>query len=164
VLRDLFEFGDLTAGEIMTPRGRVTGLPIDATAKQITAVVNASRHTLYPVYQGDLDHIVGAIHIKDILRLALAGKTLKEGGIREAPYLPETADLDTVMTTTMRERAHVRMAVVMDEHGGTAGIISLEDLFEEVGEISRRAPPVRPTSAVMPRAGCALSAPCVWMR
>lgn len=141
VLRDLFEFGDLTAGEIMTPRVRVTGLPIDATAKQITAVVNASRHTLYPVYQGDLDHIVGAIHIKDILRLALAGKTLKEGGIREAPYLPETADLDTVMTT-MR-RAHVRMAVVMDEHGGTAGIISLEDLFEEVvGDIEES--PARP--------------------
>ncbi|MBZ0154589.1 MAG: hemolysin family protein [Alphaproteobacteria bacterium] len=130
VLRDLFEFGELTAGEIMVPRVRVQGLPIDASAEQIAAIVHASHHTQYPVYEGDLDHILGVIHIKDILRLALAGKTFKENGIRQAPYVPETADLDTVLTT-MRQ-AHVQMAVVMDEHGGTAGIISLEDLFEEV--------------------------------
>jgi CBS domain containing-hemolysin-like protein len=130
VLRDLFEFGELTAGEIMIPRVRVLGLPIDASAEQITAIVHASRHTRYPVYEGDLDHIVGVIHIKDILRLALADKALKENGIRQAPYVPETAELDTVLTT-MRQ-SHVQMAVVMDEHGGTAGIISLEDLFEEV--------------------------------
>jgi CBS domain containing-hemolysin-like protein len=130
VLRDLFEFGELTAGEIMVPRVRVLGLPVDASAEEIAAIVRNSRHTRYPVYQGDLDHIVGVIHIKDILRLALTGKTLKENGIRQARYLPETADLDTVLTT-MRE-SHVQMAVVMDEHGGTAGVISLEDLFEEV--------------------------------
>jgi CBS domain containing-hemolysin-like protein len=130
VLRDLLEFGDLTAGEIMVPRVRVLGLPIDASPEQIAAIVHASRHTRYPVYQGDLDHVVGVIHIKDILRLLLAGKTLKENGIRQAPYVPETADLDTVLTT-MRQ-AHLQMAVVMDEHGGTAGIISLENLFEEV--------------------------------
>jgi CBS domain containing-hemolysin-like protein len=130
VLRDLFEFGELTAGEIMVPRIRVLGLPIDASVEQIAAVVRTSRHTRYPVYKGDLDHIVGVIHIKDILRLALAGKTLQENGIRQVPYVPETANLDTVLRT-MRQ-AHVQMAVVMDEHGGTAGIISLEDLFEEV--------------------------------
>jgi CBS domain containing-hemolysin-like protein len=130
VLRDLFEFGELTAGEIMVPRIRVLGLPIDASVEQIAAVVRASRHTRYPVYHGDLDHIVGVIHIKDILRLALAGKTLQENGIRQVPYVPETAHLDTVLRT-MRQ-AHVQIAVVMDEHGGTAGIISMEDLFEEV--------------------------------
>lgn len=130
VLRGLFEFGELTAGEIMVPRVRVLGLPLDASPEQVTAVVRASRHTRYPVFRGDLDHIVGVIHIKDILRLTLAGKTLAENGIRRVPYVPETAELDTVLATMRRD--HVQMVVVMDEHGGTAGIITLEDLFEEV--------------------------------
>lgn len=130
VLRELFEFGELTAGEIMMPRVRVIGLSLDASPDQIAAVVRNSRNTLYPVYDGDLDHIVGVIHVKDILRLALAGKTLKENGIRPAPYVPETAELDTVLATMRKSR--VQMVVVMDEHGGTAGIIALEDIFEEV--------------------------------
>lgn len=130
VLRELFEFGELTAGEIMVPRVRVLGLPLDASSEQIAAAVRASRHTRYPVYEGDLDHIIGVIHVKDILRLALAGETLKKSDLRQTPYVPETAELDTVMTT-MRQ-THVQLAVVMDEHGGTAGIITLEDLFEEV--------------------------------
>lgn len=130
VLRELFEFGELTAGEIMVPRVRVLGLPIDASTENIAAIVRTSHHTRYPVYQGDLDHIIGVIHIKDLLRLALAGRTLKENGIRQASYVPETAELDSVLRT-MRQ-THAQMAVVMDEHGGTAGIITLEDLFEEV--------------------------------
>lgn len=130
VLRGLFDFGELTAGEIMAPRVRVLGLPLDASPDQINAVVRASRHTRYPVFRGDLDHIIGVIHIKDILRLTLAGKTLEENAIRRVPYLPETAELDLVLATMRRD--HVQMVVVMDEHGGTAGIITLEDMFEEV--------------------------------
>jgi CBS domain containing-hemolysin-like protein len=130
VLRDLFEFGERTAGEVMVPRVRVLGLPLAATTEQILTNIRQSRHTRYPIYEGDLDHIVGMIHIKDLFRLLRAGKTLRENGIRPVPYLPETAELDTVLAT-MRQ-AHAQMAVVMDEHGGTAGIITLEDLFEEV--------------------------------
>lgn len=130
VLRDLFEFGELTASEVMVPRVHVLGLPVHATAEEILTRIRQSRHTRYPVYEGDLDHILGMIHIKDLFRLLRAGKTLSENGIRPVPYLPETAELDTVLAT-MRQ-AHAQMAVVMDEHGGTAGIITLEDLFEEV--------------------------------
>lgn len=130
VLRDLFEFGDLTAGEAMISRVRVQGLPIDISAAEMTAVVRESRHTRYPVFEGDLDHIVGMVHIKDILRLLLSGKSLRDNGIRQLPYVPETTPVDTVLAT-MR-RTHVQMVVVMDEQGGTAGIITLEDLFEEV--------------------------------
>jgi CBS domain containing-hemolysin-like protein len=130
VLRGLFDFGELTAGEIMSPRVRVLGLPLDASPDRISAVVRASRHTRYPVFRGDLDNIIGVIHIKDILRLTLAGKTLEENAIRRVPYLPETAELDLVLATMRRD--HVQMVVVMDEHGGTAGIITLEDMFEEV--------------------------------
>ncbi len=130
VLRDLFEFGTLTASEVMVPRVHVLGLPLDASAEQILTRIRQSRHTRYPVYEGDLDHIMGMVHIKDIFRLLRNGKTLRENGIRPVPYLPETAELDTVLIT-MRQ-AHAQLAVVMDEHGGTAGIITLEDLFNEV--------------------------------
>ncbi|MHB9133901.1 MAG: hemolysin family protein [Armatimonadota bacterium] len=130
VLRDLFEFGALTASEVMVPRVHVLGLSMDATSEQILARIRQSRHTRYPVYEDDLDHIVGMIHVKDLFRLLRAGKMLRENGIRPVPYLPETAELDTVLAT-MRQ-AHTQMAVVMDEHGGTAGIITLEDLFAEV--------------------------------
>ncbi len=138
VLRDLFEFGELTASEVMVPRVHVQGLRLDATAAHILAYIRQSRHTRYPVYEEDLDHIVGMVHIKDLFRLLRAGNTLSENGIRPVPYLPETAELDTVLAT-MRQ-AHAQLAVVMDEHGGTAGIITLEDLFGEVvGDIEEGA-------------------------
>ena len=130
VLHDLFEFGELTAAEVMVPRVHVRGLPYLASTEQLLEIVRESRHTRYPVYQDDLDHIVGMIHIKDLFKLFRAKKSLHENGIRPLPYLPETADLDAVLTT-MRQQ-HAQMVVVMDEHGGTAGIITLEDLFEEV--------------------------------
>ena len=142
VLRDLFEFGELTAGMVMVPRVHVEGLPIGATADELSARVRASRHTRYPVYEGDLDHILGMIHIKDLFPILRAGRPLAMNDIRPLPYLPETAELDTVLAAMRREQA--QMAVVMDEHGGTAGIVTLEDLFEEVvGDISEgeSAPP-----------------------
>ncbi|MDQ7826707.1 MAG: hemolysin family protein [Candidatus Eremiobacteraeota bacterium] len=130
VLRDLFEFGDLTASEVMVPRVRVTGLPMDAAEDRILSLVRQSRHTRYPVYRESLDHILGMIHIKDLFRLLRSGRTIQEIDIRAVPYLPETTDLDTVLAA-MR-KSHAQMVVVMDEHGGTAGIITLEDLFQEV--------------------------------
>lgn len=134
VLHDLFEFGELTADEVMVPRVHVRGIPMGATGDEMLEIVRASRHTRYPVYQGDLDHITGMIHIKDIFRLIRSGDQVAPSNIRLLPYLPETADLDTVLGI-MRQQ-HAQIAVVMDEHGGTAGIITLEDLFEEiVGDI-----------------------------
>lgn len=130
VLHDLFEFGELTAAEVMVPRVHVRGIPMGATGDEMLEIVRASRHTRYPVYQGDLDHIAGMIHIKDIFRLTRSGDKVAPANVRQLPYLPETADLDAVLGIMRQE--HAQIAVVMDEHGGTAGIITLEDLFEEV--------------------------------
>lgn len=130
VLRDLFEFGELTAGMVMVPRVRVKGLPVGAAATDVSARIRASQHTRYPVYEGDLDHILGMIHIKDLFPILREGRPLTRADVRPLPYLPETAELDTVLATMRREQA--QMAVVMDEHGGTAGVVTLEDLFEEV--------------------------------
>ncbi len=134
VLQELFEFGELTAGEVMVPRVRITGLPIGAGPDALRRILGTMPRTRYPVYDGDLDHIIGTYHIKDLLRMLLNGQPVTAAGARPAPMVPETALLDAVLSTMRRERA--QFAVVIDEHGGTSGVVTLEDLFEEVvGEI-----------------------------
>jgi CBS domain containing-hemolysin-like protein len=130
MLQTLFEFGTLTAGEVMVPRVRIIGLPLGVTPADIREVLRQSAHTRYPVYERDLDHIVGMIHIKDLLRLLLRNEAIGQGHARPLPIVPETAALDTVLARMRRERT--QMVIVLDEHGGTAGIVTLEDLFEEV--------------------------------
>ncbi len=134
VLQELFEFGELTAGEVMVPRVRITGIPVGSGPDQLREIIGRHPRTRYPIYEGDLDHIVGTYHIKDLLRLLLNGTSVTAEGARPAPVVPETALLDAVLATMRRERA--QFAVVIDEHGGTSGVVTLEDLFEEVvGEI-----------------------------
>jgi CBS domain containing-hemolysin-like protein len=134
MLRELFAFGDRTAGEVMVPRVRISGIPVGSSAQELRTLLRGSPHTRYPVYEGDLDHIVGMYHIKDLLRLLLTNQSVTATGARQVPVVPETSLLDDVLSTMRRDRTQI--AVVIDEHGGTAGIVTLEDLFEEVvGEI-----------------------------
>jgi CBS domain containing-hemolysin-like protein len=134
MLQELFEFGDLTAGEVMVPRVRITGIPVGTGPDQLRELIGHSPHTRYPIMENDLDHIVGMIHIKDLLRLLISRETIGAAHARPLPLVPETAPLDSVLSTMRRERT--QMVIVIDEHGGTSGIVTLEDLFEEViGEI-----------------------------
>ncbi len=134
VMKELFEFGELTAGEVMVPRVHIDGIPVDASVEQLRQLVSEHQHTRYPVYKGDLDHIVGVVHIKDLLRIIMAGKPMDRASVRDLPYVPEATELESVLERMRATRTH--LAVVMDEHGGTAGIITTSDLFEElVGEI-----------------------------
>ena len=134
MLQDLFEFGDLTAGEAMVPRVRVVGVPLGTTPDQIRLLLGRTPHTRYPVSEGDLDHIIGMVHIKDLLRVLLRDESIRRTHARPLPLVPETARLDSVLSTMRRERT--QMVIVLDEHGGTSGVVTLQDLFEEVvGEI-----------------------------
>jgi CBS domain containing-hemolysin-like protein len=134
MLQELFEFGDLTAGQVMVPRVRIIGIQVGMTPAAIREILADQTHTRYPVYEKDLDHIVGMVHIKDLLRLLVRNDTITAAHARAAPVVPETAQLDAVLAVMRRERT--QMAVVIDEHGGTAGVVTLQDLFEEVvGEI-----------------------------
>jgi CBS domain containing-hemolysin-like protein len=138
MLQELLQFGDLTAGEVMVPRVHVVGLPLGASGPQIAAAFTASPHTRYPVYREDLDEVVGLLHVKDLLRLLPEERDLTEGDVRPVPYLPETARLDVVLTAMRRHQT--QMVVVIDEHGGMAGLLTIEDLFEEVvGDIREEA-------------------------
>jgi CBS domain containing-hemolysin-like protein len=134
MLQELFEFGELTAGEVMVPRVRIVGIPLGSPPDRIRALLGRTPHTRYPVIEQDLDHIAGMIHIKDLLRLLLRHETVTVAHARPVPVVPETAHADAVLATMRRERT--QMVVVIDEHGGTSGVVTLEDLFEEVvGEI-----------------------------
>jgi CBS domain containing-hemolysin-like protein len=130
MLQELFEFGDLTVGQVMVPRVRIIGIPVGTAPDAIREILANPAHTRYPVYEKDLDHIVGMVHIKDLLRLLLNNEPIVVPEARALPVVPETAPLDAVLTVMRRERT--QMAVVIDEHGGTAGVVTLEDLFEEV--------------------------------
>ncbi len=130
VLQEVFDFGELDAGEIMVPRVRLTGLPVGADTELLKITLKEGRHTRYPVYEGDLDHILGVVHIKDLLRILMEGRTLARTEARPTAYRPETATLESILNDMRRERT--QMIVVMDEHGGTAGMVSIEDLCDEV--------------------------------
>ena len=134
MLRELFEFGDLTAGEVMVPRVLLVGIPLGAEPDELRALVRTHPHTRYPVHSGDLDNIVGSLHIKQVLRLLVTNRPVTTRDARPLPYIPGPTPLDEVIAAMRRARA--QMAVVMDQHGGTAGLVTIEDLFEEVvGEI-----------------------------
>jgi CBS domain containing-hemolysin-like protein len=143
LLRDLFEFGDLSAGEVMVPRVLVVGIPVGAEPDEVRTIVANHSHTRYPVFSGGLDNIVGSIHIKEVLRHLVANRPVTARDARPLPYVPGPAALDDVLGAMRRYRS--QMAVVMDQHGGTAGVVTIEDLFEEVvGEIEegRRPTPI----------------------
>jgi CBS domain containing-hemolysin-like protein len=146
ILSELLEFGDLTAGQVMVPRVRVIGIPLTATPAEMRSAIATHHHTRYPIYDGDLDHIVGMLHVKDLLRPILDGEALSKVVVRPMPVVPVTATLDAVLRTMQKSSAH--LAIVIDEHGGTAGVVSLEDLFEEVvGEIDEGLPYAPPLVA-----------------
>jgi len=138
VVQELLDFGDLTAGEVMVPRVHIVGIPLDASREEIVDLLVSSPHTRYPVYREDLDDVVGILHVKDVLRLLSRSGEPDGYPLRPVPYVPETADVDVVLAAMRREGT--QLAIILDEHGGTAGLVSIEDLFEEVvGEIEEEA-------------------------
>ncbi len=135
-LENVIDFQQRTVGQVITPRTRMAAIPIDATRTEVLDLLSEDRHSRYPVYQEDRDHIVGILHVKDLARHLLDADapfdlpTL----IRPAVYVPETLILDEMLARFRKE--HFQIAVVLDEYGGTEGIITMEDLAEEIiGEI-----------------------------
>jgi CBS domain containing-hemolysin-like protein len=129
-------FGDLDASEVMVPRPDVQAAPSTAPVAEIQELMRATGHSRIPIYGEDIDDIRGLVHVKDLMVEDIdPDAPLDEALIREALVVPETAPLRSVLTEMRQGRSH--LAVVVDEHGSTAGIITLEDIAEElVGEIA----------------------------
>ena len=134
LIRSAIEFGDLEAGDILTPRVDIVAVEDSATMDDIAAVFAESGYSRLPVYHKDVDDIVGLIHEKDFHAARYRGQGNISGCITPVHYTTANADLGLLLRTLQKKKIH--MAVVVDEYGGTEGIITLEDILEElVGEI-----------------------------
>lgn len=134
LVHELLDFFELKAEQVMVPRVQVVGVPLGAGSEEVAAAVGRELHTRYPVYEGDLDHIVGFVHAKDLAREVPARGRVTRESVRPAPLVPGSAELGRVLDAMRKSDA--QLAVVLDEHGGTAGILTVEDLLEElVGEL-----------------------------
>ena len=136
MLHSIFEFGDTSVKEIMIPRTDVVCVPHDVPVAQLIDMIKSKGHTRIPVYRETIDKIQGVINAKDLLSLTFENdKELDVVQLCRPPiYVPESKKIDDLLRLFQEERQH--MAIVVDEYGGTSGIVTLEDVIEEiVGEI-----------------------------
>ena len=136
LLTRTIRFGDKTAADALTPRVHVSALPLDAPVSELIDHTRNSNYSKFPVFDQDLDHVRGVVDIAAVFELSMEEREQKTVGdlMREPLIVPETRDLVDIVGDFRSSDA--QMAVVIDEHGGTAGILTLEDLLEEiVGEV-----------------------------
>jgi CBS domain containing-hemolysin-like protein len=136
IIRNIFDFSERTVGQVMTPRRRVQFIPAAITQGELIRTVTESSHSRFPVYDRDPDHIAGILHLKDLIGIMLrpSGPFDLRLILRTAPDVPEDFRVDQLLAAFKNEKLH--MAIVRDEFGGTAGVVTLEDLVEEVvGEV-----------------------------
>jgi magnesium and cobalt transporter len=136
MIEGIFEMKDTVAREIMIPRTHLVSLPVDATREEILDRLISSGHSRIPVYRDNVDHIVGILNAKDLLPLWLSGTNEidLEALCRPPFFVPETKPISDLLNELRSKKSH--MALIVDEYGGTAGIVTLEDIVEEIiGEI-----------------------------
>ena len=137
MIQSVIEFSDTTVAEVMTARPDIVGLPVDSSLEKIRSVIEESGHSRIPVYEGSLDHVIGILYARDLLRYV--GEKPKafdiRSAIRQAFFVPESKLVRDLLQDFRLQKVHI--AIVLDEYGGTAGLVTIEDLLEElVGDIS----------------------------
>jgi len=136
LIQSAIEFGDTTVAEVMTPRTEIVALPKSATVREARNVIIESRHSRLPVYRDQIDNVEGIIYVRDLLPSLSMGKADSSIGpfIRPVYFVPETKPVAKLLREM--QKAHAYLAMVVDEYGGVAGLVTVEDILEEiVGEI-----------------------------
>ena len=135
ILHNVFKFSDLTAKQVMIPRTDMVCIPNDMTLDDLNKLAAESQYTRYPVYDEDIDHITGLIHVKDLFSLSIKDEVCPIAKLqREVMLVPETITMDNLVLEFKKRKG--QMAIVIDEFGGTSGLITLEDVLEEIfGEV-----------------------------
>ena len=148
MIEGVFQFSRRMARQIMVPRTDVAILSTSKTIEQNLEIIRTTRHTRYPLCDGTLDRTVGLIHVKDLFLAQLRGpgKTLEELK-RDVLFIPENSTVDTLLQQFIENKTH--MAVILDEYGGASGIVSLENITEELfgqiqDEFDRERPEIEP--------------------
>lgn len=144
IIQSVFELRDTTVSAIMTPRTEVVALPVEATFEETRSIMRRTGHSRIPVYEDSLDRIIGVLYMKDLLGVDSPQAFDARRLLRKVPYVPETKPVAELLDELRHEKVH--MAIVLDEYSGTAGVITIEDILEElVGEIAdefdHKAPP-----------------------
>jgi len=134
LLHKVFEFGDTLASEAMRPRTEIISVPSNAILRDVFALVSEFGYSRYPVIEDTVDTVIGILYIKDILVAMSSGEVNREVGIqqfiRPAYFIPENKRVSELLSEMQRER--FQLAIVIDEYGGTSGLVTLEDLIEEI--------------------------------
>lgn len=135
MLQNIFEFSDKDAKQIMVPRPDMVAIPMDITFDELEKIILSNQYTRYPVYEEDLDHVAGLLHVKDLYAMTANKQEFNlKSMLREVKFFPETVSLDKLIREFKTSK--VQMAIIVDEFGGTSGLITLEDILEEiVGEV-----------------------------
>lgn len=137
VLQDVIALSQRKVRDVMTPRVRIEAVPVTASRDEVTALARKTRLTIFPAYRDDLDHIVGLLHVKRYLLDPREGEAVLTDHVTLARFVPEVATLDQLLDHFRESRTH--LAIVVDEFGGTAGIVAIEDVVEElVGDIASK--------------------------
>lgn len=152
MLESVFDFGALMVRQVMVPRTEVIAIEADTGLGEIIATVTQHSYTKLPVFEDDLDQIIGILHVKDLLQVMNqpdCQETTARQMARETLYIPETLPVNDLLLQFRNHRQHI--AIVLDEYGGTAGLVTLEDLLEEiVGEVSDQFDQGTPEIQTMP--------------
>lgn len=152
MLNAIFGLGELLVRQVMIPRTEILAVEADATLDEITKIVTQTTFTKLPIYEDDLDQILGILHVKDLLLTMESSSNESYTArklAREALYVPETLPVNALLRQFRDNRQHI--AIVLDEYGGTAGLVTLEDLLEEiVGEVSDPFDSTTPEIEILP--------------
>jgi len=131
LLQKVFKFGDLVARQVLVPRTEMSCIPVDAPLLQVIEIATRTGHTRFPVFEGDIDNIVGILHMKDVVFQSQTNAPFELSKLmKEAQFVPEAMPI--VMLLSFFKQKHTQMVVVVDEFGGTSGIVTLEDVIEEI--------------------------------
>lgn len=135
ILHNVFKFSDLTAKQVMVPRTDMVCISDDISLDELNKIAAETQYTRYPVYDSDIDHITGLIHVKDLFALSVKDEVCPIKKLqREVMLVPETITMDNLVLEFKKRKG--QMAIVIDEFGGTSGLITLEDVLEEIfGEV-----------------------------
>jgi CBS domain containing-hemolysin-like protein len=135
LIHSVFEFSDTIVREVMVPRPDMVVLPSDGTLEQALETITQAGYSRIPIFEGDMDNIVGVLYAKDLLKRSTEDGSTRAASLARAPlFVPEQKKLAELLREMQEQRVH--MAIVIDEYGGTAGLVTIEDLVEEiVGEI-----------------------------
>jgi len=152
MLHAIFDLGNLLVRQVMIPRTEIIGVEADAPLDEIIKLATQSAYTKLPVYEDNLDQILGVVHVKDLLRMLQSPDCedcTARALAREAIFVPETISISILLHQFREDRQHI--AIVLDEYGGTAGLVTLEDLLEEiVGEVSDPFDKITPEIQLLP--------------